>query len=199
MKTVGIVGGIASGKSLVADQFRALGALVIDADRLGHEVLELTEVREAIRLRWGEAVIGLDGNVDRAVVARHVFHGSSQETELAFLEQLTHPRIGSRLRMRIADARSEGRVPAIVVDAPLLFRAHLDELCDEIVFVDAPLAVREARAVGRGWSVEELHRREAAQDPLDRQRQRATWILPNAGNQESCRQEVARFWREKIG
>lgn len=68
MKTVGIVGGIASGKSLVADQFRKMGALVIDADRLGHEVLELTEVREAIRLRWGEAVIGLDGKVDLSLI-----------------------------------------------------------------------------------------------------------------------------------
>ena len=86
MKTIGIVGGIASGKSLVAAQLQALGAWVVDADRLGHEVLEYPEVRDAIRDRWGDSVLGPDGRVDRAAVARRVFRDPEEPSELRFLE-----------------------------------------------------------------------------------------------------------------
>lgn len=198
MKTIGIVGGIASGKSLVASQLQSLGALVVDADRLGHEVLEVPEVRDAIRSRWGDSVLGPDDRVDRAAVARRVFRDPDGPSELRFLEQLTHPRIGHRLRAIVDEARREGRVKAVVIDAPLLYRAGLDALCDEVIYVDASRELREARVARRGWPVGELGRREAAQDPLEEQKKRATWLLDNSQNAEATRDEIARFWRERI-
>ena len=69
MRIIGILGGVASGKSLVAQQFGRLGAGVLDADQAGHEALRLPHVEAAVRQRWGEAVFGTDGRIDRARLA----------------------------------------------------------------------------------------------------------------------------------
>ena len=73
MRIIGITGGVASGKSLVAEQLAALGAGVLDADRAGHEALRLPQVKAAARQHWGDAVFGPDGRIDRAKLARIVF------------------------------------------------------------------------------------------------------------------------------
>ena len=70
MHVIGLIGGVASGKSLVAAQLARLGAAVLDADRAGHEALRLPEIEAAARRRWGEAVFGADGHVDRARLAQ---------------------------------------------------------------------------------------------------------------------------------
>src|SRR5258708_39823979 len=73
MKILGLLGGVASGKSMVAEMFRQLGAGVLDADKAGHEVLRLPAVRAAIGGRWGKDVIGADGEVDRRALAKILF------------------------------------------------------------------------------------------------------------------------------
>jgi dephospho-CoA kinase len=105
MKTIGLVGGVASGKSLVAQMLVELGAGLLDADRTGHAVLaEDAEVREALRQRWGEAVFAADGSVDRSAVSQRVFAaGDEVERERSFLERVLHPRI----RQRLDDQRPE--------------------------------------------------------------------------------------------
>ena len=98
MRIIGILGGVASGKSMVAQQFARLGAAVLDADRAGHEALRLPQVEAAARRRWGEAVFGPDGRIDRTKLARIVF-GREPEAgqERKYLEQLSHPEIGGLL------------------------------------------------------------------------------------------------------
>ena len=73
MKILGLLGGVASGKSLVSRQLAELGAVVLDADRAGHEALRLPSVEEAARRRWGDAVFGPDGHIDRSRLAKIVF------------------------------------------------------------------------------------------------------------------------------
>ena len=73
MKTIGIVGGIASGKSLVAKLFAELGAGLLDADRAGHEVLAQDTVRVMLVDRWGPSILTPAGSVDRSAIAKHVF------------------------------------------------------------------------------------------------------------------------------
>ncbi len=195
MLVIGVAGGVASGKSVVSDKLRALGAAVLDADRVGHEVLEEPSVRDAIRAHWGDAVFTDEGKVNRAALAQRVFapppHGP---VELAKLEQTTHPRIGARLREQIEQYREAG-FPAVVLDAAVMFKAGWHRFCDKIVFVEAPLPVRLERALRRGWTKENFLAREAAQMPVDEKKKFADIIINNTGALEDTHQQVECFWR----
>jgi len=112
MKTLGLLGGVASGKSLVSGQLADLGAVVLDADRAGHEALRLPCVEEAARQRWGNKVFGPDGHVDRRSLAKIVFAPPPDgPKERKFLEDLTHPEIGRRLLAQV-EALKGGSLPS---------------------------------------------------------------------------------------
>lgn len=193
---VGLIGGVASGKSLVARQFAELGATVLDGDRAGHDVLQLAEVKQAIRARWGEQVFDREGNIVRAAVAKIVFQPDvTARRELDFLEQLTHPRIGEVLVRNLQQAREDASVPAIVLDAPVMLEAGWSDVCDKIVYVDATREQRLARARQRGWSEEDFTRREGAQASLDAKRARADVVIDNSGTPENTQAQVEQFWR----
>ena len=195
MQVIGVLGGVASGKSLVARQFAELGAGVLDADRAGHEVLEIPSVETAAVARWGERVLGADGRIDRAKLARIVFGRTSEaKREREYLERLTHPEIGRRLA-DLAGRLSEAGTAIAVLDAPLLLEAGWDSFCDRLVFVDAPRPVRVARALARGWSEEDFAAREAVQQSLDRKRERADIVVDNSGSPERAREQVEKFCR----
>ena len=195
MKLIGIIGGVASGKSEVAKCLAELGATVLDADAAGHEVLREPQIEQAARQRWGNAIFGPDGHIDRKALAGIVFGPEPKAaTELKHLESLTHPRIRQRLKARIEELTKQGIHSAAVLDAPVLLKAGWDELCDAIVYVDAPQFVRLARAQQRGWSAEEWVRREGAQEPLPEKQARADITIDNSGNLEHTRQQVREFW-----
>lgn len=196
MQVIGVVGGIASGKSAVAEHFRRLGAEVLSADRIGHEVLREAEVQRAIRERWGEAAFDPHGRVDRGSLARIVFAPPPEgPRERLYLEQITHPRIGKRLQQRIAELAQGNGPKAVVLDAAVLFEAGWDALCEKIVFVEAPRSQRQQRALHRGWSEAEFSAREAAQESLDDKRQRADWVIDNSGPPENTFSQVQQIWR----
>lgn len=201
MLVIGVVGGIASGKSVVARRLAAWGAELLDADRAGHDVLEQPDVRAALRARWGAGVFSSSGQVNRAAVAAVVFDEQDvRHAELRFLEGLTHPRIRARLEGCIAQLRQNGQTPAVVLDAPLLFEAHWDTLCDRILFVDAPEPLRRERAERtRGWTADEFHRREAAQLDLAVKRARADTIIDNSGTPAATWQQVDYWWQTEMG
>ncbi len=196
MVVLGVVGGVASGKSLVTEQLRSLGAAVIDADAIGHEVLAEAAVKRALRQRWGDRVFDEAGEVNRREVARIVFAPPpAGPPELALLERLTHPRIGQRIRQQVARLRDQQQVPAVVLDAAVLFKAGWDGFCDKIVFVEAPHALRRQRARRRGWSDAQFAAREAAQEDLDQKRDRSHWVIDNSGSPEHTLAQVQQFWQ----
>jgi dephospho-CoA kinase len=199
MKVVGLLGGVASGKSLVARQLCDLGAGLLDGDGAGHEVLRLPQVERLVRERWGDAVIAADGHVDRRALAQIVFASPpGGPRELLYLEQITHPRITQGLREQAAALAAEGRQVA-VLDAPVMLKAGWNEFCDTIVFVDASKEVRQARAHGRGWSQEDFAARDAAQESLDVKRRLADTIIDNSGSPEATRARVVRLWQSLVG
>jgi dephospho-CoA kinase len=200
MHVIGLLGGVACGKSLVASLLGDEGAKVIEADALGHQVLRRSDVKQALAERWGDAVLDQDGEIDRAAVAKVVFEPTPRgRDELAFLERLTHSKIGDLLRERIEQTARRSSVPAIVLDAAVMLKAGWHALCDTIIFVDAPRDVRLQRAAARGWSEEDFAAREAAQESLDEKRRRADVIIDNSGSIESTRAQVERFWRGIFG
>lgn len=170
---IGLVGGIAAGKSAVANLFVARGFEHLDADAVARAVADLPAVVTAVAAAFGPGVV-VAGRLDRANLGQQVFADPAARRRL---EAILHPYILAALDERLAAAKAAGR-PALL-DAPLLFETGLDHRCDHVVFVDAPLTVRQQRAATRGWAPGELERREAAQLPLTTKRERATTALDN--------------------
>ena len=187
---IGLVGGIGAGKSAAATAFARRGGAVIDADRLGHAVLELPAVKTALVERWGERVLKPDGGVDRRTVAGIVF---ADPAERRALEAVVFPPITAAARERIAAARTDPGVRFVVLDAPTLLEAGWGELADRLVYVDAPRPVRLARVAGRGWSGADLAAREAAQMPAAEKRARCDAVLANDGTTDELQGRVDRL------
>ncbi|MGC4003855.1 MAG: dephospho-CoA kinase [Pirellulales bacterium] len=177
---VGLLGGIASGKSHVARLLVARGAVWLNADEAGHDVLREPDVKRLLVERWGPTILDESGEVDRRMVAAIVFAKTpSGANELAWLESVSHPRIRAKLEQRIAKLRN-GPTPVAVLDAPVMLKSGWDRLCDLVIFVNAREDVRLERAIKRGWTAEEFAAREASQEPLSvkRRERKSNWIIP---------------------
>lgn len=174
---IGLVGGIGAGKSTVARILESLGATVIDSDRAVHDQYTNAEVISTLRQWWGDNVCHPDGSINRAEVAKIVFADPAQ---LSRLEGLLWPRVEAVRQAMMPDLMADANVCAIVLDAPKLYEAGLDRQCDAVIFVDAEPSVRLQRLTeSRGWSAEELQRRERLQKPLDIKRANADYVVSN--------------------
>ena len=195
MQTIGLIGGVASGKSAVAAGLARRGAVVFDADKIGHAMLQRPAVRDELVARWGAGILDGAGQVSRPAVAKLVF-GDSHEAKanLESLEQLLHPLIRAQIEAEIRQL-PDGEAPAVVIDAPLLIESGWHVICQAILFIDCPREVRLARAQQhRGWSLEEFDRREAAQMPISQKQAVATHVIDNGGTLAELDRELARFW-----
>ena len=141
---VGLTGGIAAGKSTVSERLAALGAHVIDADRVGHRVLVRGgEAHERVVAAFGSEILDEAGEIVRPRLGRVVF---GEPVRLAELNRLMHPVMAERMRREIAEVRGRPSPPPfIVLDAAVLFEAGWDALCDEVWTVSA----RPERALER--------------------------------------------------
>lgn len=185
---IGLAGGIGAGKSYVARVFADFGCRVIDSDRLSRAALDRPDVRERLVEWWGRSIlthgveVGGAERVDRSKVASIVFNDPEQR---ARLEALIHPIVRQDRAAMVAEtvqATGGQRVRAVVVDAPLLFEAGIDKECDAVVFVDTPFEERLERVrTTRGWTKEELERRESAQWSLEKKRSRCRYSVDNSG------------------
>ena len=189
---IGLTGGIGSGKSAVARLLESFGCAVIDFDRLAHEELEHPDVVAALRGWWGEPVLDEQGRVNRRAVAGIVF---DDPVELDRLERLLYPRLWERRDALLAQHGANPNVRGVVLDAPKLYEANLDELCDCVVFVDADADVRARRlATTRSWSESERTRREKLLKPLDVKRASADYVVKNNSDLDSLRSEIERVF-----
>jgi dephospho-CoA kinase len=186
---IGLTGAIAAGKSAVAAELRSLGAAVFDADAEVATLLDRPEIVERIGAEIGEEAVR-ENAVDRRTVARIVFQDEHKRRRL---EEILHPPVIAAAEVLIADPPAGAR--AVVLDVPLLIEAGMDELCNEVWFVDAPREVRERRAIERrGWSAGELERREAAQLSVETKRDRADRVIENASDLDTLANAVRSAW-----
>jgi len=187
---IGLVGGIGSGKSMVARQFKSLGCAVIDADDLAKQALDQPEVSSRLVQWWGDGVIGDDGRVDRSLLGGFVFNDPEQ---LGRLEGLIHPLVHQSRQVLREQYQEQPGLVAIVEDCPLLLEKHLEAQCDTLVFVEASRAHRLGRvSVDRGWSGEELARREKFQFGLDIKLKHADYVISNDAGEDGCLLQVRR-------
>ena len=197
MKIIGLTGGIACGKSTVSKALRALGACIIDADALAHELSQPNQALfNAYVQRFGMAIVTPGGTLDRAAIARLIFTDPTMRAEV---EQISHPLIRRAVEERLRMAEKEQK-RAAVLDVPLLFEAGWEVLTDEVWVVSLPEAAQLVRLMERdpAMTEEEARARIAAQMPLSEKRARADVVIDNSGTKEETLHMIERIWRERV-
>lgn len=186
---IGLLGGIAAGKSTVSGVLKKLGpGRVVDADALARVALDACAKDGRLVAALGAWAVNKAGVPDRKAIAAKVF---GDPTALRALERITHPAVTASIEEAVNDHRLGKGDPVLVLDVPLLLEVGLDRRCDALWFVAAPDEARFARAKDRlGLSRDDVERRESAQSPLDRKRARADFVIENAGAQEALAAQV---------
>jgi len=187
---IGLTGNIATGKSTVAQMLADLGAEVIDADRLVHELQRKgTPTYDAIVAEFGAGVVRADGEIDRAALGAIVF---GDVDRLHALEAIIHPAVAQESARRLANASAD----VVVYEAILLIEKSRHEMCDAIWVVTAARAVQVKRLIEqRGMSEAEANRRIDAQTPPEEKLKYATVVIDNGGTLEATRAQVERAFR----
>ncbi len=193
MIRVGLTGGIASGKSTVADELAARGAVIIDADVLAREVVAAgTDGLAAIRERFGSEVI-VDGVLDRPALGQIVFGDPSARRDL---EAIIHPAV----RARAAELEAAAEEDAIIVHViPLLVETDQQHSFDLVAVVDVePTNQIERLRVRNGFSEEEAQARIAAQAPRTDRLAAADVVIDNSGSRLALQPQVDRLWHRLL-
>ncbi len=195
MLLVGVTGGIASGKSVVAARFAEHGAVVVDADAIAREVVEPgTPALARIAEEFGSALIGDDGSLDRQALGAIVF---ADPAKLAILNGITHPAVLELSQRRFAEAAAADPDAVVVYDVPLLSEARSKAEFDVVVVVSAPEEIRIERMVSRrGMSREEAERRIRSQVSDEDRRALADYIIESGGTLDETLAQADDVWAE---
>ncbi|MBM3963904.1 MAG: dephospho-CoA kinase [Planctomycetes bacterium] len=201
---LGIVGGVASGKSEVTRRLQARGAHVIHADTIGHEVLREKEIRDRLVDYFGTQILSQEtGEIERPRFAQLVFGNDTIATEnRRYLESVVHPRIRTRIA-ELLDSLQQTIAPnerplIVVLDVPLLIESGWYQRCDRILFIETAEELRHQRALARGWTSNDFRDREAAQLPIEQKRRFATDIIDNNGPLQLLDQRIEQFMNTLI-
>ncbi len=173
---VGLMGGICSGKTTVADIFEKRGFVKIDADRIVFSLHETPEVKAQIQQEFGGKVFSINGSVDKKALADIAF---SEKQRLKDLHAIMHPPVIREIERLLAETDYP-----VVLDAALLVETQLDvKFCTDLVFVHRPLIIRQkCAAEKRGWDRNELLRRESMQLPLGQKEKKADYFINNSAS-----------------
>jgi dephospho-CoA kinase len=198
MASFGLTGSIASGKSVVAAIFRALGAKVIDADQLGHEELRAgTRTYQEVVARFGRQVLDPAGQIDRRLLGEIVFADSAKRAEL---NAIIHPAIMARRQDLLTAYHSEDPAAVVISGAALIYEAHI-ECCFLKIIVAwcRPEQQLERLMAKASLSREDAERRILAQMPGDEKRRRADYVIDCSGTLEETRRQVEALYPELKG
>ncbi|MDY0300958.1 MAG: dephospho-CoA kinase [Trichlorobacter sp.] len=196
MKTIGLTGGVATGKSTVAKILEQLGATVIDADQLSRDVVApgsrlLTQIAQ----QFGSNLIQKDGSLDRQQMRNLVFNNNHKRKQL---EALLHPAIKELALQKLEQAR-QSKVKAAVYMAPLLIEAGATDRVDEIWVVTTDPQVQLQRLINRdGCNLQQAEQIIAAQMPLAEKESYGQVIINNSRSLEETTRQVLEAWRQRI-
>jgi len=193
---IGLTGGIACGKSTVADSLVRRGALLIDADRIAREVVVPGSPALAlVARRFGQAVIAEDGTLARKKLGDIIFADAAARKDL---EAILHPAIRREMIARMEQAERERPERLVVVDVPLLYESGLTAMFDEVMVVYVPEQMQLQRLMARDGTSEETARlRIAAQLPIERKKEQADIVIDNSGTLAETELQLDTFWRRK--
>ena len=177
--TLGLTGGIGSGKSAARQWFEQHGIVVVDADVVAREIVEVGQpALLQIQQAFGDWVLQKDGTLNRRALREHIFQSNDARR---ILESITHPAIRQSIIQQLQDAQS----PYVILVSPLLFETNQHELTDHTLLIDASIELQIQRASQRdGQNIEQIHRIIAAQMPREQKQQLADDIVLNDGHLE---------------
>lgn len=196
MQTIGITGGIASGKSSVLELFSRWGALVIDSDAVSRRCSRPgTDGYREIVEAFGPGVLAADGQIERAALAAEVAADAQKKQRL---ERILHPRIMAHILAELEKARRSG-APIVFVEVPLLFEAGLERSFDRTVSVIAPPALQLERLARRpGMSEAQARLWLANQWPQEKKAELADFVLRNEGTMEELHEKAKALYQELL-
>ncbi len=195
--TIGLTGGIGSGKSTAAKILAELGAPAIDADKVGHEIYQpgTPAYRELIDA-FGEGILASDRTIDRRKLGPIVF---ADPAALKRLNAIVHPKMFARMGEMVAAMRRGGETRPIVIEAAILVEANWQPLFDEVWLVTASRdRVIERVERDRGLKPEQTQARIRAQLSDEERRKYATSVIRNDGTLEELRAAVTRLWQDAL-
>jgi len=197
MLQVGLTGNIASGKSHASSVFAELGAHVIDADVIAHELfLPGTTTYAKVVDAFGDEVLAPDRTINRKVLGGIVFHNTEKRM---LLNALVHPDVRAEVMRRIFELESRGFEGIIIVDAALMVESGFYKMQDRLIVVTCDPALQLARVMDRcGISVEEARIRMATQMPVAEKMKLADFTIDTSGTYSSTREQIERIYRELI-
>lgn len=201
MPLIALTGGIASGKSTIAQRLAEHGAVIVDADLIVREVQQPgSAVLDEIASAFGPDVITADGMLDRAALGARVF---SDEEARARLNAIVHPAVRAESARRFAEAFEADSAAVVVYDVPLLVEARVDDPWDLIVVADAPASVRRRRLIElRGMSEADARARIDSQVPDEERRAIADVVIDTSGSMEQTLAQTDALWariRPRVG
>lgn len=189
---IGILGGIASGKSTVAGQLESMGCAVIDADRIAKDFLHSDEVKKLIHAKFGDAVFDSSGNVDKPKLSQAVF---DDPASVQAINEIIHPRVMARTELLIEQYQADPGIIAVVLDIPLLMEVGWEKRCDKLIFVACDERIRLQRAAQKGVFDEKLlKKRENFQISLDNKRKISHYILNNNDNLSELTKQISEIF-----
>ncbi len=194
-RNFGLTGGIASGKSTVARILEELGAKVIDADRVGHELLRRSHpVHQQVVARFGQEILRPDGEIDRALLGAMVFADPQRLRELS---AIVHPSLIARVDELAAQLRAGRPGVVIVVDAAVIYEAGVaDRFAKILVAWCRPEQQIERLMAKTGLSREDALRRVASQIPSEEKRRRADYVIDCSGSLAETRTQAEGIYPE---
>ena len=200
MLVIGLTGGIGAGKSTVAEMLGRHGAVVIDVDALGREVIGPGgSAVEAVVARFGQDVRGPDGSIDRPSLANRVF---GDPESLAALNAISHPAINALLDERLTDIADRSPDSIVVLDMAVLTESDLGREIrhpyELVTVVEAPRALRIARLVERGLTAEDAGARMASQATDEERRAVADHVIDNSGDLKTTGEQVDELWAKLV-
>ena len=189
---VGLTGGIGSGKSLAAQFFSQLGALVIDADQLARSAIERgSEGFDEVLLRFGDTVLK-NGDIDRVALGQIVFENPQAKKDL---EEIIHPRIRAEFEEAVASL-NPGQI--MVYEIPLLVETNAADRFDYVITVESSKELRTNRLRARGMFHSDIEKRIAAQATEEQRRAIADCVLTNDGTEDELLRQVENVWESTI-
>uniref|UniRef100_UPI00404B6B61 dephospho-CoA kinase n=1 Tax=Candidatus Planktophila sp. TaxID=2175601 RepID=UPI00404B6B61 len=189
---VGLTGGIGSGKSLAAQFFSQLGALVIDADQLARSVIERgSEGFDEVLLRFGDTVLK-NGDIDRVALGQIVFENPEAKKDL---EEIIHPRIRAEFEEAVASL-NPGQI--MVYEIPLLVETNAADRFDFVITVESDAELRKQRLRARGMFHSDIEKRMASQATEEQRRAIADCVLTNDGSEDELLRQVENVWESTI-
>jgi len=191
-RVIGLTGGIGSGKSTVSQFLADLGAVIIDADKLGHEAYRPnTDTWRELVKTFGKRILAADNTIDRKKLGIIVFNNPA---ELKRLNAIVHPRMFDKAKQRIEDCRRKG-AKVVILDAPILFETNWTPLVDEVWVVVSNQANVIKRAMARtDLPEEQIRSRIRSQMSNEERIKRAQVVIPNDGTVADLRKKVAALW-----